>query len=258
MSQLGELLQQAEQYEKIKKIDPNEPKYHKTRGAMQTKVRQAADQINKLKQSYYDNVFPQSLLIAVNGPEDKVEAFVNLVNSLEEGVGVNAHHMYDRMAKPVEAQLGTRRQLSVNNSARILEELGRIVDDLEVVKIVKLQIKALPILKTYQDVRNFVKDQIDSQAGMMLLFQFMKKQIAEKAFTMKFSGSVLPVVVGNLTATNFEQFRDSFGKGGTSYTIEADDVVNSDYVYNVFSQVKERFKPATKKTKKTTKESGEE
>lgn len=254
MSKLSEIVESIKQNETVKNADFSDPKYARTRFALESKKRAAADTIANLEQEYAKQIFDHALLIGIGGPEEKTKQFCALVSSMEEGVGVDGNKMYDRIAGPLEQRLGARRDLSVNLVAQMLEDLRSVVEELPNLRVARFQLNtSLPTLKTYGEVRRWVKAQVEEKAGKIINILFLKKEITQAALKMQFDGDVLPVAI-SCERGDFENLTPSFGKGSVYYQIEENDDITPDFVYKVFAETKSKFKPAKKNRKEKDKE----
>jgi hypothetical protein len=220
-----------------------------------TAKRIAKDEVGKIELQYYKELISRSAPVFIYGtnPESIIK-FTSVCKEFNVPV-YNTNTLYDRLAVPVEANLGNRREFNSHSILMLVSEMAALGKELGMEYIQAPKMTGVCICETATEtvtqVRNVIRN---SETGDNLSKNYLEKTILKDALTNGFNKPSLAVVI--VTASKEEA--EGLSRGFLSGTGTAIDLSEATITNGLVSALVQKVKKSNKVNKEEIKENGEE
>jgi hypothetical protein len=211
-------------------------------------IREANENLARLRDEYRQRVFATSVGFFVTGEPEKVEAFASRARALANVFIVDAAQMYREIAADIEPTLGSSREFSVNQLARLSVSLQNIAKDAGLRgDLAPPPLRGIRTVQDHEAVVDYVHEIISAGVGEAINVVYATNHLLRQALTARFSGNVFAALVLNTTPDSQVALSQPFAVR-TDVVIGPDDEVNEGFVLKVFENGKKNKmkKPLTK------------
>lgn len=211
-----------------------------TRPAFEIAQRTAKDRMKSLNDTYCSELLKNAWVFVVHGSGLNPAIFAQIAEEEAGTITLNAEELYQRLAKPIDAALGARREFAPESVAALNRELRFISDELGIASMPAAKFTgsvSLPDLAaTTAHVRTLIRGIVQDDLNRI----FLRARLGQKALDMKFSDTPVPVVLVNATVDEAYGLAPIFNTNHT-VTIDENTEVTKEFVLST-------FETATKKT----------
>lgn len=220
-----------------------------------TAKRIAQDEVKKTELQYYKELTSRSAPVFIYGAN--VENTVKFTNICKEfNVPVySTNTLYSRLSRPVEINLGNRREFNSHSILMLVSEMAVVGKELGMEYIQAPKMTGLARCETEEDVVTQVRNVIrNSETGDKLSKNYLEKTILTDALKNGFNKPSLAVVI----VTSSKEEAESLSRGFLSGTGTAIDLSEATITNGLVSALVQKVKKSNKVNKEETKENGEE
>lgn len=241
------LLKQYEEAEEIVGLDLSAWSA-KTLPGMQARQNEARVEVEKLVKEYQQVVREAALLIFTEGKAEHQTAFHQVAVESDTAIGISVETLYDQLATEIEATFGER----FGDGQRIFgtTQLIRLFDKLSVLNL-EFGMYTLPMppafdvytCKTHEDTVNVVRNLVRSTVGDKLNAAFLEREITKMALKIRYSRTVMPVVLTGATKDELNTLPKALFNG-RSFTVpvNAENTESATAVMEVFAEIQKKLK----------------
>lgn len=251
MKTLSEILKEIESLRSVIDMDITSVQ-PATRAGWEAAQSAAKTKIDSVKDEYARTAKSVSVGIYLGGDREVVQAAVKVAQDKGDALVVNGNEIYERIALPVYAMMGGSGLLSASQSARILQELTQIGNELKIASMPIPDVAALSGQKHVPDLGSLVdiiRDSIRKAVGDELAMMYTTKKVGDLALEMKMARPLIPVVLLNVQQEQISN-ETAAGMWSDHYVVEAkagDDPES--LVLDVFNAINDKLKNNKKKKK---------
>jgi hypothetical protein len=212
-----------------------------------TSKRIAADEAKKLESEYKKQVTSRSGVVFVyNGTSESLKAFRKFCKELNL-THYDTSSLYTRLAKPVEANLGNRREFNSHSILMLVSEMAVVGKELGVEYINAPKLKGIAICKDFNETVNEVRKCIrNSETGDNLAKMYFETTVLNDSLNNGFNKPSLALVVFCSSKEEAEALSKDF-LNNNSALVDLNEVdLTNGYIFDL-----------TQKLKKTVKLNGE-
>lgn len=192
---LSEILEQIEQNQVLADTDPlGTPGL--ARAGFAVAIRQAKDTLTDLKKLYRTQIMSRAYDVFVFGNRTKATEFGKVAEA-EGAVVVDAEELYQTLAQPIEASLGTEREFGPSQVALLIAGLKAVATDLGIINMNAPKLPGLVKMENAAVTLAHVRSMIRAAVGDDLNKLYLGAAITNKALEAKYKASGLVVVVLN-------------------------------------------------------------
>lgn len=220
------------------KLDEINPR---ARPGMEVAVREAKDHLEELKTKYGQLVQERALGIFVLGNAEGVFQFASIAEYEGDTITLESDSLYRELARSIEQAMGDTRVFGPDAMSHLVTNLRTMAFEMGIV--------TLPVPKfeeahcsSFNDTIAHVKKLVRLAMGDDLNSIYLKKVLVEKALKIRYTGSVVPVVVISDSESEIAGLSPMFQKGTTVVNVADGDNVTKEYVLKVFSSTKKKKK----------------
>ena len=242
---LKKLMEEIVETEKLASIDVEECDW-RVRPGMSIAKADAKDKLEGLKKRYLDAISGTTFSLFVLGP--KAEDFVKVAEAESAAplLVLRADAIYHRLMERVEETLGANREFGTMQMGMVIRALSELARDLDIKAFDAPKfIESGTLVNTaavLAHVRRIVREAVGDDFNRI----FLTREITRKALEMRYTSTVLPVVVLGLESDDEVSGLNSIAARFGARVV-AQDEVTKESVIEVFTEIKEKLK--NKKTK---------
>jgi hypothetical protein len=208
-----------------------------------TGKRIAADEAKKVELEYKKQVTSRSGTVFVYGGTTEVlNKFLEAVKELNVPT-YNTDYVYVRLAKPVEANIGNRREYNSHSILMLVSEMAVLGKELGVEYINAPKLTGMSICGTFDDtVREVRKSIRNSETGDNLTKIYFETAILRDALANGFNKPSLAVVIVCSSKEEAENLSKNFLNGNSTVVDLNDVTVTNGYVSGLIQKLKKSVK----------------
>jgi hypothetical protein len=99
----------------------------------------------------------------------------------------------------------------------------------------------MPLVPTFQDTINHIRSIIRDAEGDDLNTVYVKELVAKRAFAIRYTGLLAPVLMVNALADEHNALARIFGKGGdVKVAVKSDDEINEEYLAKTLKRIRKK------------------
>lgn len=216
------------------------------RPGREAQKREAQDSLEALRDSYAEALRKVTFGISVTGPGS--ESFAQKAIEEAEVIVVAADTLYRRIADRVEPTMGSNGEFGVSQYSAVIQEMRTIGGEMNVVSMPSPKWTEPVNVGNYAGLLKHVTSMVDSSVGTDLAALFVNREIVEQALKAGVNRNTVPVVLTGLTEGAEPAFlTKAFQKGRNAVVRTTQEAVTTEYVLEVFNNVKKQLK--SQKTK---------
>lgn len=215
-----------------------------TRAGWGVMVEQAKNKLKTLKATYKNTLFQKGVGIFITGDKANVEKFANLVTSEKEGLVVDSEALYKRLSTHLEPTFSPMRKWGVAQTRKLTDSLMEIMHEVGLKEIPAPTHKLDVVLSSPAEVEDYVRKIVRDCCKDDLNATYLQQIAFEQALKIRYNGNVTPVVVLNAKEDELNNLNKLFSKGTVTLQINADDVIDKEFLTktlgNVIKQLKKK------------------
>lgn len=239
---LEQILKQIDGAEKTANIDIESPVYARTRSGIEVAVKQAKEELGKLRGQYEAAVLAQGVAIFLYGPSDKTSEFASVIRDLGEAAVIDAAAFYTKIADIVEPTLGASRTFTAEQAATMHKALNDSAREIGAHLTRPINISRQHVCATFAELVDMVRDIIRENLGDDLNAQALKRSLGQEGLKIRYMGSTSPVIVLNATQDEAVGLGQIFGKGRGKVELSSEDTIDKEFINQAFKNVQKQIK----------------
>jgi hypothetical protein len=239
---LEEILKRLDSAQKMANIDPDDPVYTKTRAGIEVAVRQAKEDLVRLRRDYERKVLETGVAIFLYGPADKAKVFGQLVSEMGEAVVIDASEIYTNIAKRIEPSLGHGRQLTAEHISMLHAALMEVAREVGVHLTRPAKLTRMEIIPDFESLVAYVRDELRGNFGDEMNAAYLQLALGREGLKIRYMGSTSPVIILNAVPDEAVGLGQAFGKGRANIEIGTDDTIDKEYIVKTFKNVQKQIK----------------
>lgn len=217
------------------------------RPGREAQKREAQDGLEAVRDAYGEALRKVTFGISVTGPG--TASFVQKATEEAEVLVVAADTLYRRIADRVAPTMGPNGEFGVSQYSAVIQEMRTIGGEMNVVSMPSPRWSEPVNVGDYKGLLKHVTGMVDSSVGTDLTALFVSRQILDQALKAGVSRNTVPVVVTGLTeGTEAAFLTKTFQKGRNAVVRTTEEVVTTEYVLEVFNNIKKQLKSQRKTT----------
>lgn len=219
-----------------------------TQAAWASSIERAKETVVALREDYMNRILGSSVAIfALGGTKEDSDKFASIARDEAEVLVIYADDLYKRLAQPVDAALGGERRFTANSIPILLRAMKEVGNELGIRELMVPSFGANVFVPDGEALLALVRRFVRESCGDSLNQTYMAKKLAEVALSVRYKGSVAPVIVLNATPEEVIGLSPMFSCVGAQVKLEGTEV-NKDMVLASFEKALKQVRKNKKNT----------
>lgn len=213
------------------------------------KMRQAdcRDRVQIIEREYMAVLKERAFTIFLEGkPEDQI-VWAKIATDEANVMCLSADSFYKKLAEHVEPTLGDRRTFGTSQLATLIRALGEIGRDVGARQVPTPQIFETHHLKGEAAVVNYLREIVRASSGDSLNLLWIEKEILMEGLKIKYSRSVVPVIVLQATPEEVKELAPNLFSRVT-FTVKIKEAPTKEVVLQRLTEIRQTLKQRKQST----------
>ena len=224
-----------------------------TRGGWSASIAAAKERLPGVQARYKDSLLQNAVAIFVSGDKAKVAEFTSLIRSENEGLVVDANALYDRLARDVTMTLPDNRGIEwgITQTHKLHLSLQEVMHEVGLRELPMPSNGTAPFVNGYDDVLENVKGLMRAAVGGTLNKLYLEKDLIGEAMKIRYTSSMVPVIVTGADQAEIYDLSRVFGRGSTDVAIPDGTLVDKEFLVKTFKEINKKLKNKKNATEDT-------
>lgn len=214
----------------------------KNRPGMEMRKRESATELPKIRQQYGEIIQAKAFGIFLEGDPQSSAEFARVASEEASTINVSADGLYQTLADGIEESMGTRRTFGTTQLGLLIGALTEVGRELDFRNIPMPQIFDVAICADRAALVNTVREMVRAVVGDRLNLLWVSQHMIQAALSIRYTRSVVPVIVTNATADERQELSKSLFNGTTFTVPVTAETVSSEHVLKALAEIRESLK----------------
>jgi hypothetical protein len=212
------------------------------RGGWSLAILDAKDKLKVLRGEYKTALFKSAVAIFPEGEAAKVAEFALLVRDENEGLSVNAHALYERLADALEPTFSEARTWGIAQTHKLHLLLQEVMFELSIAEIPFPSTAQEVVVPTREALVAQVRSMLRDSVGDDLNRLYLEKLIVDEATKIRYTNERTPVLILGASQDEAPALAKFMALGSFRIKITNEDVVNKDFMIQAFKQANQALR----------------